>query len=140
MYPSQKITLITVGSTMSLVALSLPAAAEPAGTAADLFPLNEQGMAADASWSQGKRVRANVSASVRPEADFRPAMLRAVAHTINTASGEDETEDPVDISDFVDLSFLEQFVDEEGNIDLPLGITVYEAMGTTSIGFGGDFR
>jgi hypothetical protein len=41
--------------------------------------------------------------------------------------------------DVLGAGFLEGLVDENGDVDLPLGITVFDAMGTTSIGFGGDF-
>jgi hypothetical protein len=30
-------------------------------------------------------------------------------------------------------------IDEEGNLNLPLGLTVYNTMGDTSIGFGSKF-
>jgi hypothetical protein len=37
------------------------------------------------------------------------------------------------------LPFLNEFMDNEGNLTLPLGLTVYDTMGTTSIGFGSKF-
>lgn len=81
-----------------------------------------------------------ISVTVKPEATYHPAMLQAVAHDINQANQPNDEEDTPDIGDLVDLSFVEQFIDEDGNVDLPLGITVYEAMGQTSIGFGAEFR
>ena len=37
------------------------------------------------------------------------------------------------------LPFLDALLDEDGSLNLPLGLTVYSAMGDTSIGFGSKF-
>lgn len=86
------------------------------------------------------KVVGSVSANVKPEATYSPEMLNAVASNINHPNQGSDEDDTPDIGDLIDLSFVEQFIDEDGNVDLPLGITVYEAMGQTSIGFGTDFR
>jgi hypothetical protein len=39
---------------------------------------------------------------------------------------------------FID-DLIGNFVDESGDVRLPMGLTVYDAMGTTSVGFGGTF-
>ncbi len=44
---------------------------------------------------------------------------------------------PLDIPLLNDL--LGDLLDESGELRLPLGLTVYDAMGTTSIGFGSNF-
>lgn len=43
------------------------------------------------------------------------------------------------LTELLGTDVLNDLVDENGDVDLPLGITVFDAMGTTSIGFGGDF-
>ena len=138
--PSHKLAMITVGSTVSLSVLSVPAQADVTGTAADLLPLASQGIPVSPVPDQLKALPAAVSATIQPETYYSPALLQSVASRVNAAPSSTDTSDTPDIGDWIDLSFVEQFIDENGNVDLPLGITVYEAMGTTSIGFGGDFR
>lgn len=41
--------------------------------------------------------------------------------------------------DFSQIPVVGDLLDEEGNLDLPLGLTVYNTMGDTSIGFGSKF-
>lgn len=64
-------------------------------------------------------------------------LLRSVADDINV--DDSEAEETSDITDLIGSGFFEGLVDENGDVDLPLGITVFDAMGTTSIGFGSDF-
>ena len=137
---SQRLALFTVGSTVSLSVLSVPAQADATGTAADLLPLDSQDMAVEVVPDQLKAVNPSASASIRPETSYSPDLLRSVADNVNGGNQEEEEDDTPDIGDLIDLSFIEQFIDENGDVNLPLGITVYEAMGTTSIGFGGKFR
>jgi len=137
---SNKIAILTVGSTVSLSVLSVPAHADSTGTAADLLPLDSQGITVETVPDQLKALKTSTSSSIKPEATYSPDMLRTVANNVNDTSRQDEKEDTPDIGDLIDLSFVEQFLDENGNVDLPMGITVYEAMGQTSIGFGADFR
>jgi len=66
-----------------------------------------------------------------------PGLFKSVANDINTFNPE--ASENSDISDLLGSGFLEGLVDEDGNVELPLGITVFDAMGTTSIGFGGNF-
>jgi len=135
----QKVAILTVGSTVSLSAMSLSAHAQTTGTAADLLPLNPHGVSVDTAPNQLKAA-GGVSVTLKPEATYSPDMLQAVASNINQSNQSTAADDTPDIGDLVDLSFVEQFIDEDGNLDLPLGITVYEAMGQTSIGFGAEFR
>lgn len=134
-----KVAMFTVGSTVSLSVVGAAAQAQSTGTAADLLPLNPHGVSVDTLPNTLKAV-GNVSVNLKPEATYSPEMLNAVASNINHAHQDTDEDDAPDIGDLVDLSFVEQFIDEDGNVDLPLGITVYEAMGQTSIGFGTDFR
>lgn len=138
MKSSQKFAVITVGSTVSLSCMGVAAEAQPTGSAADLLPLDSQGISVETLPNQLK-VIGKVSASIKPETTYSPDLLQTVAHNINHDSRQSKEPDRPDIGDVIDLSFVEQFIDENGNVDLPLGITVYEAMGQTSIGFGGDF-
>jgi hypothetical protein len=137
---SNKITLVTVGSTVSLSVFNCPAQAQATGTAADLLPLDAQSVTIETVPDQLKALKTSTQASIKPEATYSPDLLRTVAHNVNHDSRQDEEPDTPDIGDLIDLSFVEQFIDENGNVDLPLGLTVYEAMGQTSIGFGADFR
>lgn len=137
---SSKLAYLTVGSTLSLSVMNLSAHASTTGTAADLLPLDGRAITVDTVPDQLKMVAPPVSTSLRPEVTYRPELLQAAAQQINQANRRSDTADTPDIGDLIDLSFVEQFIDENGNVDLPMGITVYEAMGTTSIGFGGDFR
>jgi hypothetical protein len=50
-----------------------------------------------------------------------------------------EKSDSDALSELIGPDVLGDLVDENGDVDLPLGITVFDAMGTTSVGFGGDF-
>jgi hypothetical protein len=135
-----KAAMFTVGSTVSFSMMSAGAQAQSTGTAADLLPLdNSHAVSMDTLPDQLKAV-GQVSLNVKPEATYSPEMLNAVASNINHAHQPSSADDTPDIGDLVDLGFIEQFVDEDGNVDLPLGITVYEAMGQTSIGFGTEFR
>jgi len=67
-----------------------------------------------------------------------PELFNSVANDINTFNDPTASEDS-ELADLLGAGFLEGLVDEEGNVELPLGITVFDAMGTTSIGFGGNF-
>lgn len=64
-------------------------------------------------------------------------IFQSVTNDINNSnrSASENSEN----TDVLGAGFLEDLVDEDGNVELPLGITVFEAMGTTSVGFGGDF-
>lgn len=41
--------------------------------------------------------------------------------------------------DSLDLPFIADLIDDEGNLSLPLGITVFNTMGDTSVGFSSKF-
>lgn len=64
--------------------------------------------------------------------------LEVVAEQINRSMGatDDSTET---VMDLIDSSFLDGLVDENGEVKLPLGITVFNTMGDMSVGFGSDF-
>jgi hypothetical protein len=68
--------------------------------------------------------------------------LNRLADDINQRiSGTDTT--TTSITDAFQSPFLDDLLDglldEQGELNLPLGLTVYDAMGTTSIGFGTKF-
>ncbi|MDB9526615.1 hypothetical protein PN498_11485 [Oscillatoria sp. CS-180] len=111
-------TLTKVLSTaclFSAVVLSMPVHADSVDNADKLLPLETR--------------------SVVLEAD--PNLYATVAEDINAHSREQA--DPADDAEVLGADLLNQFVDEDGDVNLPLGLTVFEAMGTTSVGFGGDF-
>ncbi len=43
------------------------------------------------------------------------------------------------VNDVIPAGLLDGLLDEDGELNLPLGLTVYDAMGTTSVGIGTDF-
>jgi len=64
-------------------------------------------------------------------------MFQSVANDINQdhqAAAENSEN-----TDVLGAGFLDELVDENGDVELPLGITIFEAVGTTSVGFGSDF-
>lgn len=95
--------------------LGLPADAERETSVEHLLPLESRSMSVERDSS----------------------LMRSAAEDINRV--EERTSDSSDIVDAMGLDFLEGLVDENGDIALPLGLTVFEAMGTTSVGFGDDF-
>lgn len=71
------------------------------------------------------------------EARADDGLFHSVSSEINNF--DDGSSEQADITDLLGVDFLDGFVDENGDINLPLGVTIFEAMGTTSIGFGSDF-
>ena len=69
----------------------------------------------------------------------RSANLTRIAEQINRQLGAEEEDNLTTIDSIIPDGFLDGLVDENGEVNLPLGLTVYDAMGTTSIGFGSKF-
>jgi hypothetical protein len=65
-----------------------------------------------------------------------PGLFKSAAYRIN---GFQDSQEASEDSGILDMGFLEGLVDENGDVDLPLGITIFDAMGATSVGFGGEF-
>ena len=63
--------------------------------------------------------------------------LHAVAGRINQMMGAEDSSPTV--MDFVESSFLDGVLNENGEVNLPLGITVFSTMGDPSVGFGSNF-
>jgi hypothetical protein len=66
------------------------------------------------------------------------ATLTRVAEQINLQLNAQDESLPT-IADLIPEGLFDDLVDENGEVNLPLGITVYDAMGTTSVGFGTQF-
>lgn len=68
-------------------------------------------------------------------ADHLNRLARHIQDQMHAAHAAESraTFDPRDIPLFADI------LDEEGNLALPLGLTIYNTMGDTSIGFGSKF-
>jgi len=115
MFFPKEIAAIAAFSVASIIFVSAPVRADADETARYLLPLESRDLSVQAD----------------------PDRFKSAAETINN-SGLSEA-DLEGASDDLDLGFLEEYIDEEGNVNLPLGITVFEAMGTTSVGFGSDF-
>lgn len=73
--------------------------------------------------------------SVNIQAD--PGLFKSVANDINASY--QITSESSDATELLGAGFLEGLVDENGEVNLPMGITVFDAMGATSVGFGGSF-
>lgn len=66
------------------------------------------------------------------------AALDTVAYEINESVASTDS-DLVTISDVVQIPFIEDMLDDNGNLNLPMGLTVYTTMGDPSVGFGSNF-
>ncbi|MBE7382622.1 MAG: hypothetical protein F6J95_014565 [Leptolyngbya sp. SIO1E4] len=116
MYNAKQVAALTAISAVSMSVLSFPAYAEPTGSSTHLLPLD------------ARNVTVEVDAG----------RLESTAEEINTST-QQQGRNSADISDVIDSELLDQFVDENGDVDLPLGLTVFSTMGDPSIGIGGDF-
>jgi hypothetical protein len=65
--------------------------------------------------------------------------LNRVASDLDQRVGRQENSGITDLAESLNLPILNDLVDESGEVNLPLGLTVYDAMGTTSVGFGSKF-
>lgn len=43
------------------------------------------------------------------------------------------------VDDVIEMPWLDSLLDENGELDLPLGLRVYSTLGDTSVGFGTQF-
>ncbi|NJL50050.1 MAG: hypothetical protein HC929_24965 [Leptolyngbyaceae cyanobacterium SM2_5_2] len=66
------------------------------------------------------------------------ADLAELANQINHRLNQADQPDP-SIVDVLPLPFLDDILDDEGNLELPMGLTVYNTMGDTSVGFSSKF-
>ncbi|MBD0335843.1 MAG: hypothetical protein ICV62_10165 [Cyanobacteria bacterium Co-bin13] len=64
--------------------------------------------------------------------------LSTVADQVNQSMTPAET-GVVSVTDVVQLPFLEDLLNENGDIALPMGLTVFTTLGDPSIGFGSNF-
>lgn len=71
-------------------------------------------------------------------ADYETDTLDTVANRINQTVAAPE-EDQESITDVVQVPLLDEILDENGKLDLPMGLTVFTTLGDPSIGFGSDF-
>ncbi|MBW4483118.1 MAG: hypothetical protein KME14_11295 [Tildeniella torsiva UHER 1998/13D] len=65
--------------------------------------------------------------------------LNRVADELNQQVGRQDSSGITDLAESLNLPILNDLIDESGELTLPLGLTVYDAMGTTSVGFGSKF-
>lgn len=68
-------------------------------------------------------------------ADHLNHLAGRIQRQINPTDGS-EAAAPFDLRQ---IPLLGGLLDEEGNLNLPLGLTIYNTMGDTSIGFGSKF-
>lgn len=114
---SQVAKFFSIASVFGAVGLALPVQANSINyeVSANLLPLESRSM----------------------DIEIDPDLLREAATDINDSENASQTSP--DFSDALGIDFLDDLVDEDGDVNLPLGITVFDAMGTTSVGFGSDF-
>jgi hypothetical protein len=65
--------------------------------------------------------------------------LTRIADQINQRLNPEDENAP-SVADILPPDFLDGLLDENGEVNLPLGLRVYDAMGATSIGFGSDLK
>ncbi|WP_155523728.1 hypothetical protein [Nodosilinea nodulosa] len=65
--------------------------------------------------------------------------LNRLADELGQQVGPQENADSGNQANSLQIPFLDNFLDESGELKLPLGLTVYDAMGATSVGFGSKF-
>lgn len=65
--------------------------------------------------------------------------LNDLADLIQSRINPSYDADPTATFDPRQIPVVGGFLDEEGNLNLPLGLTIYNTMGDTSIGFGSKF-
>jgi hypothetical protein len=75
--------------------------------------------------------------TVTPEQDV--AALESLALKINQLVTSPAQPAQESITDALNVPFVDELLDENGALDLPMGITVFNTMGDFSIGFGSDF-
>jgi ABC-type transport system substrate-binding protein len=112
---SRVITTLSSVSLLAMLFLGLPAEADTTEGSSQLLPLE--------------------SRSLSIEVD--PNRFDSAANEINAF--DPEQSGAADLADILNAGFLEGLVDEDGDVNLPLGLTIFDAMGTTSVGFGEDF-
>lgn len=64
--------------------------------------------------------------------------LTRFANEVGQQVGPQASSENTDLES-LDIPLLDDLLDESGELQLPLGLTVYDAMGTTSVGFGTSF-
>ncbi|MEO1069284.1 MAG: hypothetical protein AAFW95_09215 [Cyanobacteria bacterium J06638_6] len=65
--------------------------------------------------------------------------LSRLANQMGEQVGRQENSGNSDTIESLNIPLINDLLDESGNLNLPLGLTVYDAMGTTSVGFGSKF-
>ena len=65
--------------------------------------------------------------------------LNHLAGRIQRRMTTTDSPDAISTLDFRQIPVVGDLLDEEGNLNLPLGLTIYNTMGDTSIGFGSKF-
>lgn len=65
--------------------------------------------------------------------------LTGLANEVGQQVGPQSGSKNSDFLESLNIPLLNDLLDESGELRLPLGLTVYDAMGTTSVGFGTNF-
>ncbi|WOD40728.1 hypothetical protein [Nodosilinea sp. E11] len=65
--------------------------------------------------------------------------LNQLADAMSRQVGRQEDSEITDFAKSLNIPLLNDLLDSSGEFRLPLGLTVYDAMGTTSVGFGSEF-
>jgi hypothetical protein len=64
--------------------------------------------------------------------------LNSVADQVNQSMAPAE-DDSTDVTDIIQVPFLEDLLDENGSVALPMGLTVFTTLGDPSVGFSSKF-
>jgi predicted nucleic acid-binding protein len=76
--------------------------------------------------------------ALTPERQSQESLNR-LAGAMGRHTGRQESSGVTDLATSLNIPLLNELIDESGEIRLPMGLTVYDAMGTTSVGFGSKF-
>lgn len=75
----------------------------------------------------------DVLTPTQPDAASLNRLANEIQRRVEPGGGQ------VDAIDTSQFPWLDALLDDNGEVNLPLGITVFDAMGATSVGFGSKF-
>lgn len=88
---------------------------------------------------QPTAIRSQTSmAEALPSSPLSAEALNQAAYRLNRNLNQANTADPYAL-EALDLPFLDDLLDDEGNLQLPMGLMIFNTMGDTSVGFGSKF-
>ncbi len=65
--------------------------------------------------------------------------LNRLASEMGLQTGRQDASGGSDLTTSLNIPLLNELIDDSGEVRLPMGLTFFDAMGTTSVGFGSKF-